>query len=145
MTQEAVALEAGVDRASLVRIERGQQDPHLSTLLRIAAVLDGVRLAVLDDAYRSPRPERRLRPGALPPPSTGVWGGESGEVAATHGFPRGRPPRSFARAFGVDRGGRSRHRDGVAENLLRLLAGLEDLAAALTRARAHGVPPPRCG
>ncbi|MGX9921805.1 helix-turn-helix transcriptional regulator [Streptomyces sp. NPDC002248] len=50
MTQEAVALEAGVDRASLVRIERGQQDPHLSTLLRIAAVLDGVRLAVLDDA-----------------------------------------------------------------------------------------------
>ncbi|NJA56643.1 helix-turn-helix transcriptional regulator [Streptomyces sp. NEAU-H3] len=50
MTQEAVALEAGVDRASLVRIERGQQDPHFSTLLRIAVVLDGVRLAVLDDA-----------------------------------------------------------------------------------------------
>ncbi|MGE9696194.1 MULTISPECIES: helix-turn-helix transcriptional regulator [unclassified Streptomyces] len=50
MTQETVALEAGVDRASLVRIERGQQDPHLSTLLRIAAVLAGVRLAVLDDA-----------------------------------------------------------------------------------------------
>ncbi|MFJ4434625.1 helix-turn-helix domain-containing protein [Streptomyces sp. NPDC088923] len=42
-------MEAGVDRASLVRIEQGQQDPHLSTLLRIAAVLDGVRLVVLDD------------------------------------------------------------------------------------------------
>ncbi|WP_433339910.1 helix-turn-helix transcriptional regulator [Streptomyces sp. CA-253872] len=49
MTQETVALEVGVDRASLVRIEPGRQDPDLSTLLHIAAVLDGVRLVVLDD------------------------------------------------------------------------------------------------
>lgn len=35
LTQEEVALRSGLDRPSLVRIERGQQDPRLSTLIRI--------------------------------------------------------------------------------------------------------------
>ncbi|MGW4388187.1 helix-turn-helix transcriptional regulator [Streptomyces sp. NPDC004685] len=40
MTQETVALEAGIDRPSVVRIEAGQQSPTVDTLIRIAAVLE---------------------------------------------------------------------------------------------------------
>ncbi len=40
MTQEALALEAGIDRPSVVRIEAGQQSPTLDTLIRIADALD---------------------------------------------------------------------------------------------------------
>jgi transcriptional regulator with XRE-family HTH domain len=36
LTQEAVALRAGVDRASYNRIEQGHQSPLLDTLIRIA-------------------------------------------------------------------------------------------------------------
>jgi transcriptional regulator with XRE-family HTH domain len=39
MTQETVALEAGLDRPSVVRIEAGQQSPTADTLIRIAHVL----------------------------------------------------------------------------------------------------------
>ncbi|MFJ4712736.1 helix-turn-helix domain-containing protein [Streptomyces sp. NPDC088785] len=45
-TQEAVALVAGIDRPSLVRIEAGQQSPSLDTLIRLAAALD-VELSAL--------------------------------------------------------------------------------------------------
>jgi transcriptional regulator with XRE-family HTH domain len=38
-TQEQVALQSGVDRASVVRIEQGQQSPTLDTLIRIAAAI----------------------------------------------------------------------------------------------------------
>lgn len=40
LTQEQLALATGVDRSSLVRIERGQQDARLSTVLRLARALD---------------------------------------------------------------------------------------------------------
>ncbi|MFF9894995.1 helix-turn-helix domain-containing protein [Streptomyces longispororuber] len=46
LTQERVALEAGLDRPSVVRIERGQQTPTLDTLFRIADAI-GVPLADL--------------------------------------------------------------------------------------------------
>lgn len=39
MTQEAVALNANLDRASLVNIESGRQAPSVDTLIRIAAAL----------------------------------------------------------------------------------------------------------
>lgn len=45
LTQEQVALATGIDRPSVVRIERGQQDAKLSTLLRLCDAL-GVRLVV---------------------------------------------------------------------------------------------------
>ncbi|MFF8458504.1 helix-turn-helix transcriptional regulator [Streptomyces albidoflavus] len=46
LTQEQVALATGIDRPSVVRIERGQQDARLSTLLRLCDAL-GVRLVVV--------------------------------------------------------------------------------------------------
>jgi len=46
LTQEAVALAAGVDRPSVVRIEQGQQSPTLDTLIRLADAI-GVPLADL--------------------------------------------------------------------------------------------------
>jgi transcriptional regulator with XRE-family HTH domain len=46
LTQEAVALTAGIDRPSVVRIEQGQQSPTLDTLIRLADAI-GVPLADL--------------------------------------------------------------------------------------------------
>ncbi|MEI5100276.1 helix-turn-helix transcriptional regulator [Streptomyces sp. PmtG] len=46
LTQERVALETGLDRPSVVRIEQGQQAPTLDTLFRIADAI-GVPLADL--------------------------------------------------------------------------------------------------
>lgn len=39
LTQEAVALTAGLDRPSIVRIEQGQQSPTIDTLIRVAAAI----------------------------------------------------------------------------------------------------------
>ncbi|MFF5186482.1 helix-turn-helix domain-containing protein [Streptomyces sp. NPDC000345] len=39
LTQEQVALRAGLDRAGFVRIELGQQSPTTDTLIRIAAAI----------------------------------------------------------------------------------------------------------
>jgi len=44
LTQEAVALGAGTDRPSVVRIEAGQQSPTSDTLVRLARVI-GVSVA----------------------------------------------------------------------------------------------------
>ncbi|MER5601533.1 helix-turn-helix transcriptional regulator [Streptomyces sp. NPDC002265] len=46
LTQEEVMLRSGIDRASVVRIEQGQQAPTLDTLIKLAAAL-GVPLADL--------------------------------------------------------------------------------------------------
>lgn len=46
LTQEAVALRVGMDRATYVRIEQGQASPLLDTLLLISDAL-GVPLAHL--------------------------------------------------------------------------------------------------
>jgi len=46
LTQETVALRAGIDRPSVVRIEQGQQSPTLDTLIRLADAI-GVPLADL--------------------------------------------------------------------------------------------------
>ncbi|MFF5451899.1 helix-turn-helix domain-containing protein [Streptomyces sp. NPDC012950] len=46
LTQEQVALAAGIERPTYVRIERGQASARVDTLIRIAAVL-GVDLSVL--------------------------------------------------------------------------------------------------
>lgn len=40
MTQEALALETGVDRSFVGQIERGEANPSLRTLCRLAAALD---------------------------------------------------------------------------------------------------------
>ena len=46
LTQERVALDAEIDRPSVVRIEQGQQSPTLDTLIRLADAI-GVPLADL--------------------------------------------------------------------------------------------------
>ncbi|MFH9822993.1 helix-turn-helix domain-containing protein [Streptomyces bobili] len=46
LTQEQVWIRSGVDRASVVRIEQGQQSPTLDTLIRLAAAI-GVPLREL--------------------------------------------------------------------------------------------------
>ncbi len=46
LTQEAVALRAGMDRATYVRIERGQASPLLDSLILISEAL-GVALVEL--------------------------------------------------------------------------------------------------
>lgn len=40
MTQETVALQTGIDRPSINRIEQGHQSPTLDTLIRIADALN---------------------------------------------------------------------------------------------------------
>lgn len=40
LSQEAVALAAGIERPTLVRIEAAQASARIDTLIRIAAVLD---------------------------------------------------------------------------------------------------------
>ncbi|MFF7534857.1 helix-turn-helix transcriptional regulator [Streptomyces bobili] len=44
LTQEQVSLRSGVDRASVVRIEQGQQSPTLDTLIRLMVAI-GVPLS----------------------------------------------------------------------------------------------------
>jgi transcriptional regulator with XRE-family HTH domain len=39
LTQETVAMRSGIDRASVVRIEQGQQSPTTDTLIRMAAAI----------------------------------------------------------------------------------------------------------
>jgi transcriptional regulator with XRE-family HTH domain len=39
LTQEALAIGAGTDRSSVVRIEGGQQSPTADTLVRLARVI----------------------------------------------------------------------------------------------------------
>ena len=39
LSQEALALEAGIDRSYVGGVERGERNPTYATLLRIAAVL----------------------------------------------------------------------------------------------------------
>ena len=39
MTQEALALKAGISRTYIARLELGQQDPTLSTLEKLAKAL----------------------------------------------------------------------------------------------------------
>lgn len=39
LTQETLAIDAGTDRPSVVRIEAGQQSPTADTLIRIARVI----------------------------------------------------------------------------------------------------------
>lgn len=46
LSQEALALEAGVDRTFVSLLERGKRQPSLETIFRIAAVL-GVSPATL--------------------------------------------------------------------------------------------------
>lgn len=46
LTQEAVALRIGMDRATYVRIEQGQSSPLLDTLILIADAI-GVPLSML--------------------------------------------------------------------------------------------------
>ncbi len=45
MTQEALALESGLQRKTIHQIESGKSDPQLATLLRIAAA---VQVRVVD-------------------------------------------------------------------------------------------------
>jgi transcriptional regulator with XRE-family HTH domain len=40
LSQEALALAAGIDRTFVSLLERGQRQPTLTTLFRLAAVLD---------------------------------------------------------------------------------------------------------
>lgn len=47
LTQEQLALQAGMDRPAYSEIERGQRDARLSTLLRIESVL-GASLGFVD-------------------------------------------------------------------------------------------------
>jgi transcriptional regulator with XRE-family HTH domain len=47
LTQEQLALQAGMDRSQYSELERGQRDARLSTLLRIEGVL-GAELTYVD-------------------------------------------------------------------------------------------------
>ena len=40
LTQEQLAEKAGISPAALVRIERNQSDPHVSTIRKLADALD---------------------------------------------------------------------------------------------------------
>ncbi|QJT01798.1 helix-turn-helix transcriptional regulator [Streptomyces asoensis] len=39
LTQEQISIRSGVDRASVVRIEQGQQSPTVDTLIRLAVAI----------------------------------------------------------------------------------------------------------
>lgn len=50
MTQEEIALEAGVDRTFLTRVENGKMSPSLDSILAIASAL-GVTLTQLSQRF----------------------------------------------------------------------------------------------
>jgi transcriptional regulator with XRE-family HTH domain len=56
VTQERLALEAGVTIATLSRVERGVADPHWRTIRRILATL-GISLTELAKVIESKTPE----------------------------------------------------------------------------------------
>src|ERR1700761_2900096 len=57
LSQEAVAARMGVDRAHVSLIERGKQNPTLSTIQQLCIALDMKPAALFDEAV-SPRPGR---------------------------------------------------------------------------------------
>lgn len=51
MTQEALALESGLQRKTVYMIEVGKSDPRLGTLRRIARAVDVQVVALLDSTH----------------------------------------------------------------------------------------------
>jgi transcriptional regulator with XRE-family HTH domain len=60
VTQEHLAFEADLTTSSLARVERGEADPHWTTLLRILAAL-GSSLTELAAAIEDEAPEKPPR------------------------------------------------------------------------------------
>lgn len=60
LSQEALALEAQIDRAYLGRVERGSENVTLNTVETLRAIL-GVKI---DDLFRTPEPNE-LKPETL--------------------------------------------------------------------------------
>ncbi|CUX26521.1 MULTISPECIES: helix-turn-helix domain-containing protein [Agrobacterium] len=66
LSQERLALEAGIDRSYVGRVERGMENVTVSTLEAISLTLDvhvSELFAVVDDKLASPKP---LRAGRKP-------------------------------------------------------------------------------
>ena len=66
LSQERLALEAGIDRSYIGRVERGMENVTVSTLEAISLTLDvhvSELFAVVDDKLASPKP---LRAGRKP-------------------------------------------------------------------------------
>ncbi|WCJ62737.1 helix-turn-helix domain-containing protein [Agrobacterium tumefaciens] len=66
LSQERLALEAGIDRSYVGRVERGMENVTVSTLEAISLALDvhvSELFAVVDDKLASPKP---LRAGRKP-------------------------------------------------------------------------------
>lgn len=88
LTQEELAAEAGIGRATLQRIERGEsvQATSLIKLLRTLGLLGALDAAIpatvelpiarLERALRRPRQRARARRAAAPPDAPWRWGDE---------------------------------------------------------------------
>jgi transcriptional regulator with XRE-family HTH domain len=67
IAQDAFALAAGIDRSYYGKLERGERQPSLGILLRIAAALDESGawiLAAVEDQLRTARGRKRKSPTA---------------------------------------------------------------------------------
>lgn len=67
IAQDAFALAAGIDRSYYGKLERGERQPSLGILLRIASALDesgASILAAVEDHLRTTRERRRKSPPA---------------------------------------------------------------------------------
>ena len=65
VSQEQLAFDAGVDRSYLGGIERGEENPSVDTLEKIARIL-GIELLELFQPVNDAGPQKGLRPGRKP-------------------------------------------------------------------------------
>lgn len=63
LSQEALAVDAGVDRSYVGRIERGVENPTVETLERLAAVVDVPVADLLTVPKANEKPPATLRKG----------------------------------------------------------------------------------
>lgn len=66
ISQEALAIDAGIDRAYLGGIERGTENPSIDTIDKLAMTLDVPIAKLLERPRSGERPPQPLRKGRKP-------------------------------------------------------------------------------
>ncbi|HLH88074.1 MAG TPA: helix-turn-helix transcriptional regulator [Xanthobacteraceae bacterium] len=63
LSQEALAVDAGIDRTYISRLERGLENPTVAVLERLAGAVQADITEFFEQPRRGDRPPQPLRPG----------------------------------------------------------------------------------
>ena len=66
LSQEALALDAGIDRTYISRVERALENPTIGILERVAAALESDIVALLEPPAPGVKAPKKLRSGRKP-------------------------------------------------------------------------------